>query len=353
MKKRSALKEASLQRILRSGAARLREEGLSGSVISAVMGDAGLTHGAFYAHFRNKNDLLVASLRRALADNRTRWIRDEENEAWPRRLVRLAQRYLTAAHRDDLSNSCALGALVSEAARSNPEFRRAYEEELLLSADTICGETPCDAAANPKRFEEAVMLLVLCIGGINVSRAVASKELSDQVLSICRKAAERIAGPRGATTRGDTGTSLGGETEPAPDLDIDRFPVRTYEKLRYADTDRQGHVNNAVFSTMLETGRVEILYDPAFPLAGPHCAFVIASQQLQFHAEIQWPGRVDIGTRVSRIGRSSITLEQALFQNGSRKASATTVIVQMNETTRRSAPLTDDAMERLGGLVSR
>ena len=80
---------------------------------------------------------------------------------------------------------------------------------------------------------------------------------------------------------------------------------------------------------------------------------MIVSQQLQFHAEIHWPGRVDIGTRVSRIGRSSITLEQALFQNGARKASATTVIVQMNETTRRSAPLTDDAIERLEGLVSR
>lgn len=40
---------------------------------------------------------------------------------------------------------------------------------------------------------------------------------------------------------------------------IDDFPFRTYEKLRYVDTDRQGHVNNAVFASMLETGRVELL----------------------------------------------------------------------------------------------
>ena len=135
-------------------------------------------------------------------------------------------------------------------------------------------------------------------------------------------------------------------------FEIDQFPIKTYEKLRYADTDRQGHVNNAIFSTMLETGRVEILYDPNMPLASPNCAFVIAKQTLDFHSEINWPGRVDIGTRVSKIGRSSITLEQALFQNGRIPATAETVIVQMNETTRRSEPLNDAAIERLNSLKS-
>lgn len=57
MKQRSALKEASLQRILKSGATRLCEEGLSGAGIASVMKDAGLTHGAFYSHFGNKDEL--------------------------------------------------------------------------------------------------------------------------------------------------------------------------------------------------------------------------------------------------------------------------------------------------------
>ena len=135
-------------------------------------------------------------------------------------------------------------------------------------------------------------------------------------------------------------------------MELDQFPVKTYEKLRYADTDRQGHVNNAIFSTMLETGRVEILYDPDRPLASPNCAFVIASQHLNFHSEVNWPGRVDIGTRVAKVGRSSITLEQALFQDDRTPATATTVIVQMNDATRRSEPLKDAAIERLSRLVS-
>ena len=57
---RSELKEASLLRILTAGAARLRAEGLAGAAIVPVMQEAGLTHGAFYAHFSNKEDLAAA-----------------------------------------------------------------------------------------------------------------------------------------------------------------------------------------------------------------------------------------------------------------------------------------------------
>ena len=138
--------------------------------------------------------------------------------------------------------------------------------------------------------------------------------------------------------------------EPAAPTIAD-YPLQTHEKLRYGDTDRQGHVNNAVFSTMLETGRVELLLPPDAPLHDPGCAFVIASLHLDFHREVNWPGQVDIGTRVAKIGRSSVTLEQALFQGGRCVATATTVIVQMNEASRRSQALSEAAVRRLGELM--
>jgi len=130
-------------------------------------------------------------------------------------------------------------------------------------------------------------------------------------------------------------------------IQLDHFAVKTYDKLRYGDTDRQGHVNNAVFATMLETGRVEILYHPDAPLASPGCEFVIVNLTLDFRSEISWPGRVDVGTTVAKVGRSSVTFEQALFQDGRVTATARTVIVQVNKTTRRSEPLNDAAVERL------
>jgi acyl-CoA thioester hydrolase len=129
------------------------------------------------------------------------------------------------------------------------------------------------------------------------------------------------------------------------------YALWTYEKLRYADTDRQGHVNNAVFATMLETGRVELLYNPDAPLHCEGCAFVIASLQVDFLAEITWPGKVDIGSRVATVGRSSVTIEQGLFQNGLCAATARTVVVQVNESTRRSHPLSDSTVQRFSELM--
>lgn len=132
---------------------------------------------------------------------------------------------------------------------------------------------------------------------------------------------------------------------------LEDFPVRTSDKLRYADTDRQGHVNNAVFATFLETGRVELFFNSGSgSLAKEGAAFVIASLQLDFLSEINWPGTVEIGTRVVKIGRSSMTLEQGIFQDGACVARSQTVIVQMDEATRRSTPLSEAAVERLNAL---
>lgn len=130
-------------------------------------------------------------------------------------------------------------------------------------------------------------------------------------------------------------------------LNLDDFPLKTYDKIRYADTDRQGHVNNATFSTFLETGRVEVLYNPEFPVLSDNSSFVIASLKLAFLKEIKWPGQVEIGTGILKTGKSSIHLYQQLFQNGSCLATADTVIVQVDNTGGRSTPLTDFAKETL------
>lgn len=193
MNQRITLKEASLQRILDAGAARLRAEGLAGTGIVPVMQDAGLTHGAFYSHFTNKDELMVAAFQHALVKNRPRWIGRASAESWAQRLVRLAKRYLTPAHRDDLGDSCALAALASEAARAHPAFRRAYEVELSKSLGAICDAPKDSAVSEQARYDQAIVLMALCIGGISLSRAVEGKEMSDRILAACRHAAAHIA----------------------------------------------------------------------------------------------------------------------------------------------------------------
>lgn len=125
-------------------------------------------------------------------------------------------------------------------------------------------------------------------------------------------------------------------------FELSDFPIQTFDKVRYSDTDRQGHVNNAAFSSFLETGRVEFLYDPKDPLASEQSEFVIASLHLNFLAEITWPGRLDIGTGVTRVGTSSFGLYQVLFQDRVCVATAETIIVQTCIQSRRSTPLSED-----------
>ncbi len=188
---RSELKQQSRDRILTSAARRMREEGLDGSGIAAVMSDAGLTHGAFYSHFKNKDEMLLAALENALDENRQRWISKPAKESWMQRLSRLAKRYLTAAHRNELANSCALATLSSEAARSDTEFKQSYEQELIKTLSAVCGDD--FNSADAQKQEQALAFMSLIIGSMTLSRAVHSKELSDHLLEAGKNLAGRFA----------------------------------------------------------------------------------------------------------------------------------------------------------------
>ena len=186
---RKRLKRESLARVLEAAARRIRQEGLSGVSIASVMADAGLTHGAFYSHFSSKEELEAAAFTHAITTGRPQWIPPTQDEGWRARRKRLAKRYLTIAHRDDLEDSCGFAALASEAAHASAQFRGAYERELRLSLAAICGSESPSAA----QFDDALALMVVLIGGLNVARAVSDDALSDRVLRVARRAATQLA----------------------------------------------------------------------------------------------------------------------------------------------------------------
>lgn len=134
---------------------------------------------------------------------------------------------------------------------------------------------------------------------------------------------------------------------------IQAYPHQTFDKVRYADTDRQGHVNNASFAQYLETGRVEILYLGLEDKKPEHTNFVIANLTIQYVGEIHWPGLIQIGTQIERIGKSSITFEQTLVQEERLVATAQTVIVQVDPTTKKSYPLSEDSISFLQAFLKR
>lgn len=133
-------------------------------------------------------------------------------------------------------------------------------------------------------------------------------------------------------------------------LNRELFKNWSSDKIRYSDTDRQGHVNNACFASFCETGRVNFLYNPKNPLSSIGFSFVIAKLIIEFHAELNWPGDVEIGTAVKSLGKSSMTLIQGLYQADKLVATAETVIVQVNDETKKSANLNEVAIKFLKTL---
>jgi acyl-CoA thioester hydrolase len=129
----------------------------------------------------------------------------------------------------------------------------------------------------------------------------------------------------------------------APLPTLDDFPLRSFDTIRFGDTDRQGHVNNAVFSSYLETGRSQMLIGPGHRAAPDGFSFVIVRLVLDYRAEITWPGTVEIGSRVSNLGRSSVGIVQGLFQDGACVATADTVLVLFDPVSRRAAELPPDS----------
>jgi acyl-CoA thioester hydrolase len=134
---------------------------------------------------------------------------------------------------------------------------------------------------------------------------------------------------------------------------LDDFPVRVPDIIRFGDIDRQGHVNNAVYSTYLETGRVGIIYDPAEGLQVAGATTVLARIEIDFLKELRWPGTIEVGTAVAEIGRSSYTFVQAVFIDGACAAKARSTMVLIDGETRRARALPPTLVSRLERLSLR
>ena len=125
----------------------------------------------------------------------------------------------------------------------------------------------------------------------------------------------------------------------APATARSSYPLWTTDNIRYGDTDRLGHVNNAVFATFFESGRTSFFAERNPALCTADTEFVIVRLEIDFRTELFFPGRVDIGTRVLAIGRSSFRLGQAVFNGDLCAATAACVMVLLDAESRKARPL--------------
>jgi acyl-CoA thioester hydrolase len=125
------------------------------------------------------------------------------------------------------------------------------------------------------------------------------------------------------------------------------YPHRVRDVIRYGDLDPQGHVNNAVFATYFETGRVAMFRNPDLGIGVANATYVLVRQEVDFLAELHWPGEVEIGTALLQVGRSSFVMTQAIFRGEICAAAGRATLVMIDTVTRKSRPLTPEALARL------
>jgi acyl-CoA thioester hydrolase len=121
--------------------------------------------------------------------------------------------------------------------------------------------------------------------------------------------------------------------------------------LRFGDTDAFGHINNSTFSVLCESGRVSLFASKLRHTLPSEAFFSIARLVINFKAELHYPGEVRTGTWFTKLGRTSVTVEQALLANGHLAATAEGVCVLIDGATRRPMPWPDAARRVVEEMV--
>ena len=124
------------------------------------------------------------------------------------------------------------------------------------------------------------------------------------------------------------------------------FPHRLSDNVRFADLDINQHVNNAVYSSYFESSRVLLVKDKTNGLMPDGLSWVLVRLDIHFRAELHWPGTIDLGLGVARLGRTSCSFAQAVFSNGRCVASATSTTVLVGAQSRKPTPLPQDVIAR-------
>jgi TetR/AcrR family transcriptional repressor of nem operon len=184
-------KQATRQRILEAAGRRFKQDGIDGAGVAAVMSDAGLTNGAFYAHFSSKEDLVANVVADQLRAQRQNVDAEPSGRAG---LEAFIHAYLSPEHRDQPADGCPSAALLDEIARRPPATRQAFTDELLATADDIAARLDPTGASAART--DVLTVLGLMIGTLQLARALTDPDLSDELLTRSLETALKLVDDR-------------------------------------------------------------------------------------------------------------------------------------------------------------
>jgi TetR/AcrR family transcriptional regulator, transcriptional repressor for nem operon len=171
-------------KIVKDASRRVRAEGLSGAAVSAIMKDAGLTHGGFYKHFGSKDDLLLESLREGFREIEDTLVLAAEQsppgEAW-KAVVRT---YLSLELCDHPERGCPLAALAPELARAHKSMKPQIVAELVNYKSRMLPFMPGQRSAAKERAFFAIFSTM--IGAVEIARMLPDRAMREKVLANTR-----------------------------------------------------------------------------------------------------------------------------------------------------------------------
>ncbi|KIZ49154.1 hypothetical protein UM91_18305 [Pseudomonas oryzihabitans] len=182
--------KATRERILAAVERTVKRYGYEGIGVDGIAKVAGVTSGAFYAHFPSKSaafqEAVGASLRE-LRDSILR-LQQEQPERWLKSFI---DSYVGERRRCDLADACALQALTADVMRAGDEVRDAFQEELIGVIDAVAAGLP--AKQGEESIARAWALLTLLSGGVTTARAIPDQDLAEQAADAVRSAALALA----------------------------------------------------------------------------------------------------------------------------------------------------------------
>ncbi|MNK54056.1 HTH-type transcriptional repressor BepR [compost metagenome] len=185
MKKSKAETAKTRKTILRAASRAFRERGFNGVAVKELMGQAGLTHGGFYAHFPSKEALLVEACADAFSDSIERLMGVSAAAPAGEGLKAMIEAYLSPQHRDQPGLGCLIPSLGGEISRESPHVRQSFTQSVTKLLDLL--KDQLDLGDPQEREAAALSLLARMVGGMLLARAVDDPELSDRILAACRE----------------------------------------------------------------------------------------------------------------------------------------------------------------------
>jgi TetR/AcrR family transcriptional regulator, transcriptional repressor for nem operon len=178
-------REETRARILAGAGRAFRSQGYGATGVDGVAKAAGVTSGAFYAHFKSKADAFRAAVMVGMQDLEMAisMLRSDSKTSWVKRFIDF---YVGERRTCDLGESCALQSLTGEVERADDETRQAYELALRRVIDAAAEGLP--ATTSKARRSDAIVLLALLSGGVSLARAVKDPVLSEEIATAVRSA---------------------------------------------------------------------------------------------------------------------------------------------------------------------